>query len=63
MYSAAFVEDIACNYYTRDEAVDLLKIPVSSFWEWVKVEGIAFIKIGNVSLFPKDVIMAKRRAG
>jgi hypothetical protein len=62
MYSAAFVDDLAGNYFTREEALDLLGMPVSSFWEWVKVAGIRFVQVGSVSLFPKDAIMAKRRA-
>ena len=62
MYSAAFVDDLAGNYFTREEALDLLGMPVSSFWEWVKVAVIRFVQVGSVSLFPKDAIMAKRRA-
>jgi excisionase family DNA binding protein len=63
MYSSMFIDDLAANYYTQDEAIDLLRMPASTFWEWVKVEGIGFVKIGKVWLFPKDVIVAKRRAG
>jgi integrase len=62
MYSEALVDDLAGSYFTREEALDLLGMPISSFWEWVKVEGIRFAQVGNVSLFPKDTIMAKRRA-
>ena len=62
MYSSMFIDDLAANYYTQDEAIDLLRMPASTFWEWVKVEGIGFVKIGKAWLFPKDVIVAKRRA-
>jgi hypothetical protein len=57
------VADLGANYFTRAEAIDLLKMPPSTFHEWTKSEGIAFILIGEVSLFRKDAIMAKRRAG
>lgn len=58
-----FIADLADNYYTRAEAIDLLKMPPSTFHEWTKTDGIGFVLIGKVSLFRKDVIMAKRRAG
>ncbi len=61
-YSSAFISDLAGNYFTRAEAIDLLKMPPSTFHEWTKTEGIEFVLIGKVSLFRKDVIMAKRRA-
>ncbi len=62
LYSSAFVADLAGNYFTRDEAIDLLKMPPSTFHAWTKKEGIGFVLIGKVSLFKKEVIMAKRRA-
>lgn len=34
LYSAVFVADLAENYFTRTEAIDLLKMPESSFYEW-----------------------------
>jgi len=63
LYSSAFVADLADNYYTRAEAIDLLKMPPSTFHEWTKTDGIGFVLIGKVSLFRKDAIMEKRRSG
>jgi hypothetical protein len=62
LYSSVFVHELAENYFTRAEAIDLLNIPASTFFDWTKSEGIDFIKIGQVSLFRKDLIMEKRRA-
>lgn len=62
-YSAVFVADIADNYFTRSKAIDLLKMPVSTFHEWTKTEGVGFLLIGQVSLFRKDVIRAKWESG
>ncbi len=63
LYSSALVADLGANYFTRNEAIDLLKMPPSTFHEWIKTECIDVIRIGKVSLFRKDVIMEKRRAG
>ncbi|MDD5705754.1 MAG: site-specific integrase [Kiritimatiellae bacterium] len=65
-YSAAFVDDLVANHFTRAEAMDLLKMPSSTFHEWTKTEDIVFVQIGQVSLFKKDVIVGRwqsRRGG
>ncbi len=59
LYSAAFIADLADNHFTRGKAIDLLKMPPSTFHEWTKTEGIGFILIGKVSLFRKDLIREK----
>jgi hypothetical protein len=53
----------ACPHKGRDLTSLWLALPVSSFWEWAKVEGVEHVEIGNVSLFRKEAIMAKRRSG
>jgi len=61
-YSSAFISDLAVNYFTRREAMDVLNMASSTFFDWTKREAVEFILIGKVSLFRRDVIMAKRRA-
>ena len=62
-FSSSFVADLAENHFTRTEALDLLKMPPSSFHAWTRENGVAIIRIGQASLFRKDVILEKRRAG
>jgi len=62
-YSGALITDLANNYYTRKEAMDFLNMVSSTFFDWTKAEGIEFIQIGQVGLFRKDVVLAKKRAG
>jgi len=63
LYSSAFIADLATNHLTRAEAMDLLSMTHSTFFYWVKKDAIEFIQIGKVSLFRKDVVLEKRRAG
>ena len=62
-YSKSFVSDLANNYFTRQEAMDLLNMAKTTFFDWTKADGVDFIQIGQVSLFRKDVILSKKRAG
>ena len=62
-FSSSFVADLAENHFTRTEALDLLKMPPSSFHAWTRENGVAIIRIGKASLFRKNVILEKRRAG
>ncbi len=61
-YSAAFIADLANGYFTRKEAMDLLGMARATFFDWTKAEGVAFIQIGQVGLFRKDLILTKKRA-
>ena len=62
-YSASFISDLANNYFTRQEAIDFLKLPPATFFDWKTREGVQFIQIGQVGLVKKTVILAKKRAG
>lgn len=62
MYSSSLISDLASNYFTRAEAIDLLKYAPSTFYDWTKRDGIEFIQIGQVSLFRKNIILEKRRS-
>jgi len=62
LYSSSFIVDIANNYFTRSEAMDLLKFPKATLFEWAKQEDIELIRIGQTSLFRKDVVLSKKRA-
>ena len=62
-YSASLITDLATNYFTRKEAMDFLNMVSSTFFDWTKADGIEFIQIGQVGLFRKDVVLAKKRAG
>jgi len=62
-YSSQFIADLAGNYFTCQEAMDLLKMPKSTFFVWKNSEGIECIQIGQVGLYRKDVIINKKRAG
>lgn len=62
LYSSPFVTDIATNYFTRTEAMDMLKLKRATFFDWTKKDCISFIQIGRVSLFRREVILEKRRS-
>ena len=61
-YSAAFITDLANNYFTRQEAMDLLNMDRNAFFNWTKDEDVKFTQIGQVGLFRKDVVLAKKRS-
>ncbi len=61
-YSAALISDLASNYFTRREAMDLLNMARATFFDWTKAEGVEFIQIGQVGLFRKDLILQERRS-
>ena len=63
LYSSSFIDDLAGNYFVREEAMGLLRMPRATRFAWTKDAGVEFIRIGQVSLFRKDVVLAKRRAG
>jgi hypothetical protein len=43
LYTSAFVADLASNHFAQAGAIDLLKMPASTFHEWMKTDGIEFI--------------------
>jgi len=61
-YSASFITDLANSYFTRSEAMDLLKMDRNVFFNWTKDEDVKFTQIGQVGLFRKDVVLAKKRS-
>lgn len=61
-YSSTFISDLTTNYFTRKEAIDLLGMARATFFDWTKLDGIAFIQIGQVGLFRKDIILQKKRS-
>jgi len=62
-YSSQFIADLASNYLTSQEAMDLLQMPKSTFFAWRNADGVECIQIGQIGLYRKDVILLKKRAG
>jgi site-specific recombinase XerC len=62
-YSAEFIAGLANDYFTGQEAMDLLKMPKSSFFRWRNANGVEFIQMGQVGLYRKDLILEQKRRG
>jgi len=61
-YSKSFITDLANSYFTRKEAMDFLNMDRNAFFNWTKDEDVKFIQIGQVGLFRKDRVLAKKRS-
>ena len=61
-YSRRFIEGLAQNYFTKQEAMRFLGIKKSGFFYWVTSKGIEQVVIGKVSLVSKDAVLAKSRS-
>ena len=62
-YPAQFISGLAGNYFTSQEAMNLLKMPKSTFFAWRNADGVECIQIGKIGLHRKDVILLKKRSG
>jgi hypothetical protein len=62
-YLSRFIADLSSNYLTTQEAMDLLKMPRSTFFAWRRSAGVECIQIGHVGLYSRDVILREKRGG
>ena len=62
LYSRRFIEGLAQNYFTKQEAMRIIGFKKTAFFYWVTSKGIEQVVIGKVSLVRKDEVMAKCRA-
>jgi site-specific recombinase XerD len=61
-YSRRFIEGVAQNFFSKQEAMRFLGIKKSGFYYWVTSKGIEQVVIGKVSLVSKDAVLAKSRS-